>query len=125
MGGIKAEKWSYHTDTDGGKIHSQLKREEFSDTLEDIASIEDGFNDRGEIVVKNDYISRLLGDMRAVSHGESNVGAAQGRGVVDAVARHTDNEILFLSYADKAALVGGQGARNYGKTGKEITYLKV
>ena len=49
----------------------------------------DGADDGGEVVVGDDHVGRLLGDLGPLdAHGDADVGLLQGRGVVHPVAGH-------------------------------------
>ena len=54
-------------------------------------------HDGGEVVVQQDHVGRFLGDVGAGdAHGHADVGLAQGRSVVDAVAGHGHDVPLLL-----------------------------
>lgn len=67
-------------------------------------------DDRGEVVVLQDHVGRLLAHIRAGNaHGNAEVGLAQGRRIVHAVARHGHN------VAAPSARSGGEGMEEEGK----------
>jgi len=70
-------------------ITGQQVFDELPDVVVDHPALLDGAHDRGKIVVQEDHVAGLLGDVRAHdAHGDADVGALQGGGVVDPVARH-------------------------------------
>ncbi|AUX37512.1 uncharacterized protein SOCE836_097370 [Sorangium cellulosum] len=65
---------------------------EAADILLDGPPFLDGRHDRGEVVVGEDDVRRLLGHLRAAQpHGHADVGGAERGGVVHAVAGHHDH----------------------------------
>ena len=68
----------------------------------------DRADDGGEVVVGEDHRRGFLGDLGAGdAHGHADVGLAQGRGVVDAVAGHGHDVAAALQRAHDADLVLG------------------
>ena len=67
--------------------------------------------DRADLVVHHRDVGRFDRAVRAAhAHGDADVGAREGRGVVDAVAHH-GGEALFLHGFDFAKLVVGEESR--------------
>ena len=80
------------------------------DELEDVGvddpPLLDGRDDRGEVVVGDDHVGRLLGHLRPLdAHRHADVGLLQGRRVVDAVAGHGDDLASPLERLDELQLV--------------------
>lgn len=67
----------------------------------------DGRHEAGKIIVEQDYVGGLARDLAAlrVAHGDPDVGLAQRRRVVDAVARHGDDLAAALEVADDLELL--------------------
>ena len=66
-------------------------------------------DDRGEVVVGEDHLGGVLGDLGAGDpHRHADVGPRQRRRVVHAVAGHGDDVALLLEDADQAHLVLGR-----------------
>ena len=79
----------------------------------------DGLDDGGEVVVGQDHDRGFLGDLGAGdAHGHADVGLLQRRRVVDAVAGHGDDVLLFLEQVDEADLVLGRDARDHADVGQ-------
>ena len=69
-------------------------------------------DDGGEVVVGQDHVGRLLGDVGAGdAHRDADVGRLQRRRVVDAVAGHRDDVAVGLQRVDDAQLVLRRDAR--------------
>ena len=68
-------------------------------------------HDRGEVVVGQDHLRGVLGDLRAGdAHGHADVRTRERRRVVHAVAGHRDDVALLLEDADQPHLVLGRDA---------------
>ena len=88
-------------DEDLGGAAGQAVEQEPADVGVDPAALLGGGHDGGQVVVGEDEVGGLAGDLGAAfAHGHADVGAVQGRAVVDAVAGHRD---------DVAARRGGPG----------------
>ena len=100
-------------DQDGDEYREDLgevAREQVVDELEDVGvddpPLFDGRDDRGEVVVGDDHVGRLLGHLRPLdAHRHADVGLLQGRRVVDAVAGHGDDLAAPLEGLDELQLV--------------------
>src|SRR5204863_123746 len=72
-----------------GAAAGQAVEQEAADVGVDAAAFLGGGDHGGQVVVSENQIGSLTGDLGAAhSHGNSDVGAAQGGAVVDAVAGH-------------------------------------
>lgn len=67
-GGINSDKWSYKADKHRAEIHRKLKCYKFSYTCKYRAPIEDCFDDRAEIIIEDNYIARLFGNVGTATH---------------------------------------------------------
>ena len=75
-----------------GDVVGQVVGEEPADVGERGPALLDGRDDRGEVVVEQHEVGGLPGDVGAAdAHGHADVGLAQRRPVVDAVAGHRDD----------------------------------
>ena len=93
-------------DVDGEDVGHRLV-----EVVEDPASLTDAAGDRGEVVVGDDQVGGLARDVGAAgAHGDADVGGAQRRGVVDAVAGHADDLAVGLERADELELLLGDHA---------------
>mmetsp|Transcript_6663 Transcript_6663/g.19751 ORF Transcript_6663/g.19751 Transcript_6663/m.19751 type:complete len:513 (-) Transcript_6663:2198-3736(-) len=71
-------------------VHGELELEELADVVKDRAAPQDGLDDRRELVVHNDNITRVLGHVRPTNaHGQPDVRRLERRPVVGAIARHS------------------------------------
>ena len=76
-------------DPDLARVGGQQVADEAADVVVDAPPLLDGGDDRGEVVVGQDHVGRFLAHVGAGdAHGHADVGPAQRRGVVDAVAGH-------------------------------------
>ncbi len=65
-------------------------------------------HDAGEIAAEQRDAGALDRDVGAGAHGDADIGRGEGRGVVDAVARHRDHAALAAQPLDHGALLIGQ-----------------
>ncbi len=73
---------------------------------EDAAALAYGADDRGEVVVGEDHVRRLLGDVGARdAHRDADVGRLERGRVVDAVAGHRDDAPVRVERVDDPQLV--------------------
>ena len=91
---VNADEGTDHGYADGAQIHGQLERDKFPDAFEDGASVQDGTGDGGQIVIQNDDVPGVLGDLRPGAHGKADVCPFECRRVIDAVPDHTDHFTL-------------------------------
>ena len=83
-----------------------------ADVVVNAATFFHGGDDRGEIVVGDNHVRRLLGDFRAAAaHRDADVRAFDGGGVVHAIAGHRDDGVVCFPRADDAQFVLGGDAR--------------
>ena len=102
-----------------GDVVGQVEGEEPADVLERRAAELDRGHDRGEVVVEQHQVGGLAGHVAAVrAHRHPDVGLAQRRGVVDAVAGHGDDVPRALEHAGDPQLVGRGGPRDDHATGR-------
>ena len=108
LGGQKGEgKSQGNGEEDGGQL-GKADREQiggaFSDIVEYPPPLLDGADDGGEVVIGDDHIRGLFGDLGArPAHGYADIGSSQSRGVVHSVSGHGyDVASCFqgLHYAD-------------------------
>ena len=72
--------------------HDHLDPDVLHQVVVEAAAALDRGHDRGEVVVGEDHLGRVLGDLGAGDpHGHADVGAGQRRRVVHAVAGHGDD----------------------------------
>jgi hypothetical protein len=87
-----ADHGSDEHDGELGGIAGQQVREGLGDVVVDAAPLLHGGDDGGEVIVSDDQVGGFLGDLGAgETHGDTDRGLAQRRGVVDTVARHGDD----------------------------------
>ena len=93
-------------------VRREQEAQELADVGEDPASLADRGDDRGEVVVGEDHVRRLLGHVGAGdAHRDADVGRLQRRRVVHAVARHRDDLAVRLQRVDDPQLVLRRDAR--------------
>ena len=102
---------------DRGDLSQRDHDQEHDDALKvavDDAALFDRTHDRGEVVVGEHHVGGFLGDLRAGdAHGDTDVGALEGRRVVDAVAGHRHDLAQPLQGLDDAHLVARLDPREH------------
>ena len=96
---------------DLGKVGRKQELDDLADVVVDTATLFAGTDDGGEVVVGKHHVGDVLGNVGAGdAHTHADVGALDGRGVVDAVARHGDDLVTRLPSLDDTGLVLGLDA---------------
>ena len=96
---------------DLGKVGRKQELDDLADVVVDATALFAGTDDGGEIVVGKHHVGDVLGDIgTGDAHANADVGALDGRGVVDAVARHGHDLVARLPSLDDAGLVLGLDA---------------
>ena len=91
------------------------KRNELLDVLVDVAPFLDGGDDGREVVIHEHDVGHFTRDIAAaLTHRDADIGALQGRGIVDPVSRDRDDLPQVLQALDQAQLVLG------GHAGKDV-----
>jgi hypothetical protein len=109
--GADAGEGREHHDEHLAEIAAEGILDEADEVVEDGAAFLDGGDDGGEVVVEQDHLGGLLGDIGAGdAHGHADFRALEGGGVVDAVAGHGDDLAALLQGGDDAQLVFGRDA---------------
>ena len=107
----QAQEGSQHHDPDLGRVRRQHVAHEAADVVVDAPALLDRCHDGREVVVGQDHVGGFLADVRAGdAHGHADVGSAQGRGIVHAVAGHGDDGAPRPPGIDDAQLLLGVGA---------------
>jgi len=80
-------------DCDEAKDHidGELELDEFSNVVIESSTPLDSPMDRAEIIVHDDEVCAVLGDVAAATHAETNIGLPEGFSVGDAVPCHSDH----------------------------------
>ena len=96
---------------DLGKVGRKQELDDLADVVVDATALFAGTDDGGEVVVGKHHVGDVLGDIgTGDAHAHADVGALDGRGVVDAVARHGHDLVARLPSLDDAGLVLGLDA---------------
>ena len=110
--GLRAEERRDGDDQHLGHVARQQEQDDLAQVVEDGAAFSDGFDDGREVVVGEHHVGGLARDVGAHEpHRHADVGALEGRCVVDAVAGHRDDLAVALERVDDAQLVLGVHAR--------------
>ena len=89
-----------------GEVPGQQVVEELLDIGRDPAALLDGGDDRREVVVQQDHVRCVAGDVGASqAHRDADVGALERGRVVHAVAGHDDDVVPLAERAEDAELV--------------------
>ena len=96
---------------DLGKVGRKQELDDLADVVVNTATLFAGTDDGGEVIVGKHHVGDVLGNVGAGdAHTHADVGALDGRGVVDAVARHGDDLVTRLPSLDDTGLVLGLDA---------------
>ena len=96
---------------DLGKVCRKQELDDLADVVVDATALFAGTDDGGEVVIGKHHVGDVLGDVgTGDAHANADVGALDGRGVVDAVARHGHDLVARLPSLDDAGLVLGLNA---------------
>ena len=87
------------------ETNRQEIEDELADVVVDVSAPLHGGDDGAEVVVENDDVGGLLGDVGAGVHGEADVGELEGGGVVRAVAGDSHGQAGILEGADDSQFV--------------------
>ena len=91
-----------------GRIGVQDVEQEFADVAVDRAPLLDRGDDRGEVVVRQDHIGRLLRHIGAGNaHGNTDIGFLERGSIVHAVTRHGHDLTHLLERRDHTELLLG------------------
>ena len=94
-----------------GKVGRKQELDDLADVVVDATTLFAGADDGSEVVIGKYHVGDVLGDVgTGDAHTNANVGALDGRGVVDAVARHGHDLVARLPGLDDACLVLGLDA---------------
>merc|ERR1712172_261593 len=83
----------------------------------DGATLLDGGDNGGEVVVSEDHLRGGLGHSGSRTHGDTNLGSLQGGGVIDTVTSHGGDLLLLLQVLDNLGLVEGLNAGEHPGVG--------
>ena len=72
----------------------------------------DSINDRPEVIVKQNNVAGIFGNLRARPHCNAHVGVCECGDVVHAIASHGSN-VVTLKYCEDAMLMLWHDARKY------------
>uniref|UniRef100_A0A182WLP1 Uncharacterized protein n=1 Tax=Anopheles minimus TaxID=112268 RepID=A0A182WLP1_9DIPT len=81
-------------------------------------------NNGGEVIISQHHLSGGLGDGGTGTHGNTNFGLLQGRGVVDTITSHSGDFVHALQELHNLRLVGGLDTREQTGTGASFTLLR-
>jgi len=71
----------------------------------DVATLLDGSDDGGKVVIREHHLGSALGDSGTSTHGDTNVGGLESRRVVDTIAGHGDDLADLVEHVDELLLV--------------------
>jgi hypothetical protein len=102
-------------------IGRQRPLDHLAEIVVDRAPLALGGDDRGETVVGEHNLRRLLGRFRALpAHGHADIGALQGRRVVHAVAGHGRHGVTGLQRRHEAQFVRRAGAGEHRGLARDL-----
>uniref|UniRef100_A0AAG5DA10 Uncharacterized protein n=1 Tax=Anopheles atroparvus TaxID=41427 RepID=A0AAG5DA10_ANOAO len=78
-------------------------------------------NNGGEVIISQHHLGGGLGDGGTGTHGNTDFGLLQGRGVVDTITRHCGDFVHALQVLNDLGLVGRLDTREQAGTGASIT----
>src|SRR5581483_259418 len=110
----EAEERAGEHDGDFGGTSGEPVEQETADVGVDATAFFGGGDDGGEVVVGEDEVGGLAGDLgAAAAHGDADVGVAERGAVVDAVAGHGDDVAGVAAGGDDVELLFRGGAREH------------
>ena len=111
---LPAKQWDPYARRQGNAdgVVDKGPKQVFVDVAQRRAAQADGRRHIGQTAFHQHHIRRVNGNIRARTDGNADIGAGQGRCVVDAVAHHNDLPFL-LQLADHAFLSVGKDACNH------------
>jgi len=95
---------------DEADIGSQNVEDEFLDIVKDATAFFDCAEDGGKVIVGEDNVGAVPGDIRAGAHGDADICSSETGAVVDSVARHGDVATSSVESIDHAYLCAGCAA---------------
>ena len=95
------------------EIRAHRHHDEFHDIAERSAPFDDAPIQRAEILLQQDDVGRVLGDINRAVDGYADVGSVQRWGVVDAVAEKADDMAAVLQTKDDPVLLNGRHPAEY------------
>ena len=94
-----------------GEVGGQEELDRLADVVVDAASLANGGDDGGKVVVGQDHVGNVLGNVGAGdAHAHADVGVLDGGSVVYAVTRHCGDLALLAPSVDDSGLVLGLNA---------------
>ena len=118
---LKGREWTRYAEEDveqdGHDLAERASRQQVHDhlaqVLEHHAAVLDGDQHGLEAVVEQHDLGGLHGHLAAAAHGDAHVGRLERRRVVDAVASHGHDVLVFLELLDDEQLLRRSGAREH------------
>ena len=111
---------------DLGQVGGEQELNHLADVVVDATTLFAGMDDGGEIVVGQDHVGHVLGDVgTGDAHADADIGALDGGRVVHAVARHGHNLVAALPGLHDARLVLGLHARVHAELADALVELLV
>ena len=104
----EAEQRSHEDADDLAHVGAEQELDSLTDVVVDTAAFLDGADDGGEVVVRENHVSDVLGDVgTGDTHADADVGALNAGRVVDAVAGHGGDVAVAAPGIDYTGLVLG------------------
>ena len=104
--GLEPERGAEQDERQASRAGGQLEGQEILNVVEDGLALLNRMQDRREIIIRQNHVRRLLGDVGPVhAHCDANIRLLQRRRIVDPVARHGDNIAAGLQGSDDFHLV--------------------
>ena len=95
---------------DFGHVGGQQVDDGFFEVIEDFAALFDAINNRGEVVVEQNHVGCVFGNVRpADPHGNADVALLDRWGIVDPIARYSHHVTDFLARFHDLQLLGWSG----------------
>ena len=119
------ERESDDQEHDFADVRGEQVEDELLDVFEHASALLDGVDDTGEVVVRKYDVGGCLRNVGpAHTHGDTNIGGPEGRGVVDTVTGHGTVAIATVEGGDHASLrLRGAASDHKGQTGHSIDLL--
>jgi len=126
-GGIGEQDGAREHDEHGSDVDGKLELQELLDVVEDVATVLNGGFDGAEVVVGEDDVGGVLGNIGSGdAHSEANISSVESGCVVGTVTSHGNSSFLLLEACDEQELViRGRASQNLELLGDFLEFLQV
>jgi hypothetical protein len=111
-------------DTSLGNVLGEQVENELLNVVEHAAALFDGVENGGKVIVSQNDVRSVLGDIRASTHSNANVGAFERWRIVDTVTSHGRERLPAVQSVNHADLcVGRTTSNDKRKQGESVDFV--